>query len=346
MANHWWRLSIWFHVRSPLGVCISYGLFLAALVCFTCGFCSRPAAIVAWIGHVSYVQRGVYIASGLDSVLAMLTFYLIFATGEALSVDRVLRRFRESRAGLLETASARPTVPAPSWAANAVVRMIQLHMALIYLCSGLAKLQGGRWWDGTAVWMVMIHPDYAVFDLTWLARPGDWLWQLVSTAGVAFTLAFEIGFVFLIWNRLLRPAVLAAALACTWESRCSWGWKRSRWSCSRRSGLVRPSRSVHRSSPIGFSHSSSAHRLPTGLPSRNRTPLKGRIGGKRRKLMLNRTCSARVCVAPHEPRASPRRRSRSGRAGPGAFCTAASRRLFSALNRSSTALRASRTLAL
>ena len=39
-----------------------------------------------------------------------------------------------------------------------------------------------------------------------------WLWELVVTSLTYFTLAFEISFIYLIWNRRLRWTIIAAAV--------------------------------------------------------------------------------------------------------------------------------------
>jgi hypothetical protein len=39
-----------------------------------------------------------------------------------------------------------------------------------------------------------------------------WLWELVTTGGTLFTLAFEISFAFLVWNRSLRPLLIVGAV--------------------------------------------------------------------------------------------------------------------------------------
>jgi hypothetical protein len=92
-----------------------------------------------------------------------------------------------------------------------VLRLIQLHMCLIYFAAGTAKLQGPTWWNGTAVYLTMMSPEYGAWDMSWMAR-SELLWQAISLAGVWLTLAVEIGFAFLVWHKPLRPYVLAAAL--------------------------------------------------------------------------------------------------------------------------------------
>jgi hypothetical protein len=197
-ARTWWGQSIWFGVDSPAAIALIYAAFLTAIVCFIVGLCTRVANVVVWIGHLSFIHRAFLSWSGMDTVLAMLTFYLLFGpSGAVFSVDRRLRR--------------RP-IPEHTWNANTALRLIQIHMCVIYLCAGLGKLQGSQWWDGTAIWMTMALHEFAPFDLTWLGHLGDTFALLLSNVGVLMTLGFEISFAFLIWNPRIRPALLALAV--------------------------------------------------------------------------------------------------------------------------------------
>lgn len=62
------------------------------------------------------------------------------------------------------------------------------------------------------MWQVLITPELSIFDMSWLAGFSDSALQLICGLGVAMTLAFEISFMFLIWNRRLRPLLLVTAL--------------------------------------------------------------------------------------------------------------------------------------
>jgi hypothetical protein len=197
-APAWWGQSVWFYLDSPSAVVLIYAAFLAAIVCFTLGLFTRLANVAVWAGHLSFIHRAFVGWCGMDTVLAMLTFYLLFApSGAAFSLDR-----RRSRAA----------VPQSSWSANVALRLIQLHICVIYLCAGLSKLRGNRWWDGTAVWLTMNLHEYALLDFTWLGHFGDDVCLLLSNVGVLATLGFEIGFTFLVWNSKARPALLWLAV--------------------------------------------------------------------------------------------------------------------------------------
>jgi hypothetical protein len=192
-----WVQSIWFYIGSPNLIGLVYAMFLISIACFTVGLFTRAASVAVWVGHLSFIHRAFLGWSGMDTVLAMVTFYLLFApSGATFSVDS---RWRGK--GIQS-----------SWSANTALRLIQIHTCVIYLSAGLSKLQGNRWWDGTAVWMTMSLHEFALFDLTWLGRFGDTFCLVLSSVGVLLTLTLEIGFIFLIWNPRTRRSMLKLAL--------------------------------------------------------------------------------------------------------------------------------------
>jgi len=202
-----WGQSVWYHVQNETAASLIYWYLIAAAVCLTAGFFSRTANLLVLVGHLSFVHRSYVAWFGMDSILAMILLYLLIGpSGATFSVDRILRRRRERRSG------HEPSGVTSFWQANFSVRMIQIHMCIIYLCSGLAKLQGETWWDGTAVLRSLMGYELAPVDLRWLGNFSDPALEWFSSLSVAATLVFEIGFVFLIWNRSLRPLILATAV--------------------------------------------------------------------------------------------------------------------------------------
>ena len=62
----------------------------------------------------------------------------------------------------------------------------------------------------TAIWGTVANPEFAALHLKYYQEMIGWLcrhrvlWELSMTGGAVFTLALEIGFPFLVWNRRLR----------------------------------------------------------------------------------------------------------------------------------------------
>jgi hypothetical protein len=228
--------SFWFHLADPTAMAVVHGLVLAIAFFFTIGFCTRIASALTWFAVLCYIHRNTSIQFGVDTMMVILVTYLtIGPSGAALSVDRLLARWW-SRAKpavigrwfrLLGRAapSASEIVPAaysarpePSVSANFALRLLQIHVCIIYLASGLSKLQGNAWWDGTAVWNVLANPEFAPMHLDiynaalrWLAGTALPLYAFLNIATL-FTLFFEVSYAFLIWRPATRWLVLGSAL--------------------------------------------------------------------------------------------------------------------------------------
>lgn len=192
--------GLWSHfdwIQTPWAVWTVHGLALGAMILFTLGLWTRAAAIVSFLFLVSYAHRATGALFGLDQILGFLTLYLaIGPSGGAFSVDQWLRRKKST------ATSAEPSV-----LANIALRLMQVHLCVVYLFAGLAKLQGASWWNGEAIWGAIASADYQTWDITWLA---NWMWIVNLMTLVA--LAWEISYPFLIWNRYARPFYLALAV--------------------------------------------------------------------------------------------------------------------------------------
>jgi hypothetical protein len=98
------------------------------------------------------------------------------------------------------------------------IRLLQIHFCFIYMASGLSKLLGAPWWNGTAVWGTMAVYEYCPMQigsyrgLLEFLCGHRWLWETVMTTGVVFTLFTEIGFPFLVWNRKTRWLMITLAV--------------------------------------------------------------------------------------------------------------------------------------
>jgi hypothetical protein len=203
-APHAW--SFWLYVPDrwlfPVWVCCLVVVFL-----FAVGFASRITAVGAWVIAISTVRRAPVALFGFDYMIATWLFYIAAfgASGQALSLDRFLGR--TGTRGRTTGRGKEACGPAPSISANLTLRAIQLHLAFIYGAAGLSKLMGTEWWNGTAIQMLMLTPEFRRFDLVALAAyPG--LLAMATHAG----LFLEIFYPVLIWVRKLRPLVLGSVV--------------------------------------------------------------------------------------------------------------------------------------
>lgn len=195
------RRLIWSHfdwVQSPAGMRTVHFIALAVFFLLMIGLFSRTMAVLAFLLAISYAARvtpGAFF--GLDKVNTMLAMYLMVGPcGARYSVDRLLRLRRGAAAEVASSSSA-----------NLAIRLIQVHMCIVYLFSGLGKLQGETWWTGAAVWYAVSTQEYQSLDMTWLAN----YWWLVNLMTHA-TVFWELFYCALVWPRLTRPWVLLIAV--------------------------------------------------------------------------------------------------------------------------------------
>jgi predicted DCC family thiol-disulfide oxidoreductase YuxK len=196
-------------------------LCLVVLALFTLGCFSRVTAVLSWIIVVSTIRSVPQALFGFDQILSLLLLYLMVtgASGQAVSLDRFWRRWLQARAAAAgrrqpRTASPRrvlpdePGAPPATVSSNLTLRLLQLHLVLIYGMAGLAKLEGPSWWNGVALWKTMTTGEFVILDFTALAG-----WPFFVNLLTHASLALELLYPVLIWNRALRPLVLAGMLA-------------------------------------------------------------------------------------------------------------------------------------
>lgn len=194
--NAIWLWSHFHWVHAPTAIWLLHGVALATMLLFTLGLWTRVTSIVSYLFLVSYAHRATGALFGLDQMNGFLTLYLaVGPSGAACSLDQWLRRRR-----------GRASANVPSIGANVAQRLIQVHLCVVYLFAGLAKLQGATWWNGEAIWGAIASADYQTRDFTWMAG-AMWLVNLTTF----FALAWEVSYPFLIWNRYTRPFYLAMA---------------------------------------------------------------------------------------------------------------------------------------
>ncbi|MGV3622012.1 MAG: hypothetical protein ACO1OB_14415, partial [Archangium sp.] len=92
-----------------------------------------------------------------------------------------------------------------TWVTRIGLRALQVHLCLVYLNAGFAKLQGEQWRSGEALWRAVLSPQFAQFELSRLAE-----WPLVLRAGCWLTMLVECGYAFAVWvPKLRRPWLMA-----------------------------------------------------------------------------------------------------------------------------------------
>lgn len=180
------------HVEGQIAATgVLVALTLASL-CLIVGQDTRVAAAVVFVGIVSLEHRNPFVFNAGDGLIRIIAFYLMLApSGESLSLDR----WRRARQTFWEFPARAP------WA----LRLMQVQLSILYLAGVWNKLASDTWNDGTAVSLAVRLEDLQRFE------PPDAIAtsELASNLLTYGTIAIEASLGVLVWNRTLRPYVLA-----------------------------------------------------------------------------------------------------------------------------------------
>lgn len=221
----------------PAALYAVYGVSLAVLVLFTLGVWPRLTAVLTFVVVASCTANPV-VYYDAESLLLLFAFYLMvgyvfwgqgvrglswrerllgpawvrpaaLATGKGAAEAA---RPDVARPDVARPSAARPDAARPSVAANAAVRLWQVHFALAVLACGLHKLQFGDWWSGVAFWYPLNPPFEATPESvrTWAPYPVAYL--TVLSLAAYLTLAWQIGFPVFAWRPRWRVVLLGGAV--------------------------------------------------------------------------------------------------------------------------------------
>ena len=197
LSSYMWSHFDW------IGSEILWPVHIAGLIVFamfTLGMFTRVTGILSALLVVSYANRSLGTQFGLDQINGFLAFYLaIGPSGHFASIDSWLRNRKQKSQPARTTKS--------STLANLSIRLIQVHLCVVYLFAGMAKLQGNLWWNGEAIWGALANYEYQTIELTWLC---DYMW-LVNLVTYS-ALIWEVAYPFLIWPKLTRPLFFTMAI--------------------------------------------------------------------------------------------------------------------------------------
>jgi hypothetical protein len=183
---------------APLGVsadaCVRgvFLLYLAGLGALLTGWRTRISAAVVWLTHLALNTTGTVSIYGVDAFANLALFYCVWMpVGHAFSADVAAGRVSGE----------------PSFGARLGLRVLQLHLCIAYLASGLEKVVGEQWRTGEAVWLALMQPALGQLDFSWMAS-APWV-ALLACWG---TLVVEIGYAFFVWPRRTRKAWALATI--------------------------------------------------------------------------------------------------------------------------------------
>lgn len=131
---------------------ILYGFFLTLLLL---GLFSRLAAFISLIIHFTLFQTSPHFINGSDNFLHLSYFYLVFFPTEGNLSIRNLFRSNSMKA---------------SWESAISIRVLQVHLCLIYLSAGANKLILNSWWNGDGMWHALSRHEFGGTTFLWTAN--------------------------------------------------------------------------------------------------------------------------------------------------------------------------------
>jgi hypothetical protein len=196
--REWSQWSLFYWIKPTWLLWMVHIFALLIFFMLFVGLFSRATSVLGFLLAVSYANRvtpGAFF--GLDKTNCMLALYLMLGPcGARYSIDSLWRLHRGDR-----------SEPPDSTSANIALRLLQIHLCIVYLFSGIAKMEGTTWRLGTALWWSAANYEYQSIDLTWLGN-----WPLLMALATHVTVFWEMYYCALVWNRFTRPIALWLAV--------------------------------------------------------------------------------------------------------------------------------------
>lgn len=172
-------LFFWVYFISALGLLV--------------GWYTRIWAILTWLCHFVLMSSLPTFVYGVDIFLHISLFYLMcMPTEKVLSLDVHFGRVSAS----------------PNWATTLAIRVLQLHLCLVYFSAGYEKMLYPNWWEGDVLWRAVVQPDFNQFNFEWLAN-----YRWIAIGGSVFTMIIETFYFIGMWVPTLRVAWLVSIVA-------------------------------------------------------------------------------------------------------------------------------------
>jgi HTTM domain len=187
---------------TPLVVHLCFWTAVIHNLLLLAGVLPRLNALCLFLWIYSFQTRNPLIMDGQDTVMRMAVFFLIFIPSDRCwSLTALVRRLLK----LPPRGNAGWSLAAPGWG----LRLLQIQTALIFLSTGLMKLGGQEWIDGTAIYYVARLGDFfGRFPVP--AWPFDTPWTVALMTWSV--MAAELTIPLLVWFRETRRWCLLVAL--------------------------------------------------------------------------------------------------------------------------------------
>jgi hypothetical protein len=153
-----------FNTSESQSVSIFFWSYVMVLIGLLLGWFTRIWAVLSWFCHYVIMSTIPSFVYGVDIFLHISLFYLmVMPCNKAFSLDLRFKR----------------TTAEPTWGSTLSIRVLQVHLCLIYLSAGYEKMLAADWWNGNVLWRSLVQPDFRQLDFNWLAKV-PWLAMALS----------------------------------------------------------------------------------------------------------------------------------------------------------------------
>lgn len=171
---------------------IVHGLYIGLLGLATIGLSNRFLMILTWVIAQGFIQRNFSVLFGADVIGNLFLFYLSFSRcHDYFSIKSLLLKKNP-----IKTYSQNSFLDLLS---SVSMRLLQFQLMTIYAYTGFEKLKGLTWWDGTALWTVLVNPQFTSYDLMFLRNI-----PIFFAIGTFITIVFEVYFPVMVINKKTR----------------------------------------------------------------------------------------------------------------------------------------------
>ncbi|GGX88489.1 HTTM domain-containing protein [Streptomyces hiroshimensis] len=193
------KSETWFQVVFHAGA-------VAALL-FMLGWKTRVMTVVHYVFLWSLQQRNPLLLDGGDNATVIVLVFILFVDcGSRFSLDARARRRKKPARTSPASGSMRYRIG--SLLHHAGLLAVILQVCTIYLVSGMYKVQGDRWQNGTALYYILRGAEFGWPGVNHFLYEHATL-VVAMTYGTVF---FQLGFSFLLLKRGLRPFAVACGV--------------------------------------------------------------------------------------------------------------------------------------
>jgi len=149
----------------------------------------RIVSILIYLVTINLDNKAYVILDGGNNLLQIILLYMIF-----MNPSLIPNMYRNTTLNRINNAVS-----------NLSFYLVRIQLVVVYLVSGLAKVSGELWQNGTALYYTLNVDEYSHP----IAKKLISNFPAISVLGTYATLIYQVLFPWLVWNRKIRPYILA-----------------------------------------------------------------------------------------------------------------------------------------